>query len=106
MRSALDRRLELLDYLSEKERTFVSELASIFRVSTSTIRRDINALSIKHDIEAKPGPGGGIRMRRRDSHRHLNTAQEALLRKLLSSLTGEDHLVMKSILDDFADKPM
>lgn len=107
MRSALERRQQMLEYLSDHRFTTYSELASKFGISRRTAVRDIEELTCSAPIFTVQGNGGGIRVA--DGwyigRRYLHEDQEALLRKLLPGLQLEDQKTMERILMSFA-KPI
>ena len=104
MRSALERRQQMLEYLSDHRFTTYSELASEFGISRRTAVRDIEELTCSAPIFTVQGNGGGIRVA--DGwyigRRYLHEDQEALLRKLLPGLQLEDQKTMERILMSFA----
>ena len=104
MRSALERRQQMLEYLSDHRSTTYSELASEFGISRRTVVRDIEELTCSAPIFTVQGNGGGIRVA--DgwylSRRYLHDDQEALLRELLPGLQPEQQKTMESILAAFA----
>lgn len=104
MQSALDRRQELLEYLSDNRQETIDNLAYRFSVSRSTIKRDIEILSRSAPIYTVQGNGGGVRVMDGYycSRRYLKTEQEELLMKLSDGLQPEDQKVMQSILAAFA----
>ena len=104
MRSALERRQQMLEYLSDHRFTTYSELASEFGISRRTAVRDIEELTCSAPIFTVQVNGGGIRVA--DGwyigRRYLHSDQEALLRELLPGLQPEDQKTMQRILDAFA----
>lgn len=104
MQSALIRRQEILEALSDKRQTTVEELAFQFGVSKRTIRYDIEMLSCSAPIFTVQGGAGGIRVM--DGwyvgRRYLHEDQEALLRELMDGLQPDKQQIMQSILTSFA----
>lgn len=104
MESAAERRMAILEALSDRRRDTLDNLAFEFNVSKSTIRRDLTVLSLSYPILAAQGNGGGVYVA--DGYylgrKYLKTKQEALLEKLKEGLSGEDLEVMQSILKSFA----
>lgn len=102
--TANDRRLSILYVLLERRKENIGNLAIEFNVSVSTIMRDIQELSRSHPIITKQGGGGGIEVM--DGYhlgmRYMTSEQTALLEKLSDSLTGDELLVMQSILKTFS----
>ncbi|MBQ4113074.1 MAG: HTH domain-containing protein [Clostridia bacterium] len=102
--TANDRRLSILYVLLERRKENIGNLAIEFNVSVSTIMRDVQELSRSHPIITKQGGGGGIEVM--DGYhlgmRYMTSEQTALLEKLSDSLTGDELLVMQSILKTFS----
>lgn len=100
-----ERRMAILKVLCKRRSEKIKNLANEFRVSERTIRTDIEHLSLSYPIETIRGRyGGGIRIVGDFDldKRYLNQQQKNLLEKLKCELSGQDILVMKSILNDFA----
>ena len=108
MQNATERRLEILEYVSDKRQLTYQEIADEFRISYRTVRRDVEILSCSYPIETVQGNGGGIRVA--DgwylSRRYLHDDQEALLRELLPGLQPEQRETMERILTAFAKPQM
>ena len=104
MRSALERRQEILEALSDRRSETVQNLATEFGVSVRTIKYDLEILSCSAPIYTVQGNGGGVRVA--DgwyvSKRYLHDDQEALLRELLDGLQPDQQRIMQSILSSFA----
>lgn len=104
MQSAVDRRQQLLETISDRRHETVDCLAAEFGVSRRTIERDITVLSCSYPIVTENWRGGGVRAM--DgwfvSRRYLQDDQEALLRSLLPGLQPEDQETMQRILSAFA----
>lgn len=104
MRSALERRQQMLEYLSDHRSTTYSELASEFGISRRTVVRDIEELTCSAPIYTVQGNGGGIRVA--DgwyiSRRYLHDEHEAVLRDLLPVLQPEQQKAINEILLAFA----
>lgn len=103
MQSALDRRQEILERLSDRRSETIENLMAEFGVSRSTIKRDIEVLSLSYPIYTVQGNGGGIRVA--DGfyvgRRYLTPSQEALLRNLMGGLQADQQATMQSILTAF-----
>lgn len=103
--SPTERRNAILNYLNHKRFETAPNLAMLFGVSERTIRSDIVALSCSYPIQMIRGRyRGGIQIADW-FHQHrssLSPRQEALLRKLMLTLEGEDLIIMNSILAQFA----
>lgn len=104
MQSALERRQEILERLSDRRFDTIANLSAEFHVSRSTMKRDIELLSCSYPIETVQGNGGGVRVA--DGYyvgrRYLNPKQESLLRDLMGGLQAEDQETLQSILTAFA----
>ena len=102
-----ERREMLLEALLQRREDTITNLASEFGVNERTIRRDIEQLTSSYPLETVRGRyGGGVRVADwyRQGRRHLTSEQEALLKKLASTLRGEELATMKGILDQFAPR--
>ena len=104
MQSALERRQQIKEYLSDMRTTTLAELTTEFGCSMSTIRRDLDILTESVPILTQQGGNGGIRVADGwyADRRYLNQAQEALLKALYPGLQPEQQKVMESILAAFA----
>ena len=102
--TANERRMCILYMLLEKRKDSLQRLSVEFQVSRWTIMRDIQELSRSHPISTKPGVGGGVEIM--DGYRlgmkYLTSEQSVLLEKLSENLTGEELLIMQSILKTFS----
>ena len=82
MQSAIERRQQVLEAISDRRAERIENLASEFGVSRRTIERDILVLSCSYPIVTVQGAAGGVRAM--DgwyvTRRYLNDDQEALLR--------------------------
>jgi predicted DNA-binding transcriptional regulator YafY len=104
MQSAIDRRQQVLEAISDRRQEQIENLATEFGVSRRTIERDILVLSCSYPIITVQGGAGGVRAA--DgwylSRRYLHDDQEALLRSLLPGLQPEQAKTMEAILTAFA----
>ena len=102
-----ERRLNILYALLERRRETIKSLSGEYKVSESTIMRDIRELSRSHPIITKQGIGGGIEVM--DGYhlgmRYMTPKQTSLLEKLSDTLSGDDLQTMQSILKTFS-KPV
>jgi predicted DNA-binding transcriptional regulator YafY len=83
----------------------VNYLAEKYGVSSKTIRRDIDELTLTYPIETVRGRyGGGVKLVDwyRPSKKALAPEQISLLKKLAPSLKGDDLVIMNSIISQFA----
>ena len=104
MRSAVERRLKILEILDRRRPDInMQNLACKFCVSKKTIQRDIEYLSIKYPIRTIPGKGGGIKFMDGYSlyRKQLSNDQAALLRELMIGMPEGKLRIMRSILDTF-----
>lgn len=88
-----------------KKRNTAINLAEEFGVSERAIRTDLTILSCYYPVQVLRGHyGGGIQLPDwfQMESRRLSPKQEALLRRLRTSLDEEDLQVMNSILAQFA----
>ena len=104
MRSATERRLEVLYFISDRRRVTYSEIASEFSIGFNTARRDVELLACSYPIEIMPGKGGGVRAMDGwyASKRYLTEEQEKFLRDLIPGLQPEQMEMMEGILTAFA----
>ena len=104
MQSAIERRQQVLEAISDRRTERIENLAAEFGVSRRTIERDILVLSCSYPIVTVQGGAGGVRAM--DgwfvSRRYLNDDQEALLRSLMPRLQPEQQETMQRILAAFA----
>lgn len=97
MQSAIERRQQVLEAISDRRTERIENLASEFGVSRRTIERDILVLSCSYPIVTVQGAAGGVRAM--DgwyvTRRYLNDDQEALLRSLLPGLQPDQQETMQ-----------
>ena len=107
MRSTTERRQSILEVLCLRRFDTIDHLADEFGVSRRTIRYDLEVLQCSYPIETLKGGGGGVRVM--DGYyigmKYLNSGQAALLEKLSETLSGDELLMMQSILKTFS-KPI
>lgn len=107
MRSTTERRQSILEVLCLRRFDTIDHLADEFGVSRRTIRYDLEVLQCSYPIETVKGGGGGVRVM--DGYyigmKYLNSGQAALLEKLSEALSGDELLMMQSILKTFS-KPI
>ena len=103
--SANDRRRLIWTALCQRRHDTVCNLATEFDVSIRTIKYDIERLSLSYPLETVRGRhGGGVKVADwyQPTQTHLCHEQMVLLKKLATSLSGNDLVVMNSILSQFA----
>ncbi len=101
----LERRNAIMNTLRRDGRTTVASLARTFDVSERTIYTDITALSTGYPIRTVRGRyGGGVELANwfHPNANTLSPQQEELLRRLRPTLTGNDLVVLNSILVQFS----
>lgn len=104
MRNATERRQFILEILSDRRFETIDNLANEYNVSRSTIKRDIEIISLSAPIYTSKGTGGGVYVADGYyiSKRYLRPEQEALLLELSNNLQGEEQKIMNTILLTFA----
>ncbi len=104
MRNTTERRQLIIEYIDERRRVLISDIAREFGISERTARNDVCILSCSYPIYTVQGHGGGVAAA--DgwylSRRYLSAEQELLLRSLLPTLEQEDAKTVRRILDSFA----
>ena len=102
--SANERRQNLLAELFSNRCDTCENLARKFSVTTRTIYSDIETLMCSYPIEAVRGRYGGVKVADwfYPSSTALSPKQFALLVKLRNQLSGDDLIVLNSILVQFA----
>ena len=101
-----ERRKAIIELLCQRRHETMKNLALEFGVSIRTICYDIEMLSLTYPLFTLQGRCGGVylvegyRLRKR----YLSFAQQTLLERLASTLSGVDLEIMLSILRDFALK--
>ena len=107
MQSALDRRYSILEYMCEHRHESVENLMFEFNVSRSTIKRDIEVLSMSFPLYTTKGVGGGVHVA--DGYnlrrKYLSDRQVDLLERVATRLTGEEFSLIQGIIRAFG-KPM
>ena len=102
--SAAERRENLLAELLSNRQDTCDSLARKLNVTTRTIYSDVKTLMCAYPIEAAQGRYGGIKVSDwfYPQSTMLAPKQFALLVKLRNQLSGEDLIVLNSILLQFA----
>lgn len=103
MQSATERRLSILEYLCKHKRNTIENLMLEFGVSRSTIKRDIEVLSISYPLSAIQGKGGGIYVEEwfKLGRVYFTDKQAELLKRLIKDLVGEDRQTLEGILSTY-----
>ena len=104
MRSTTERRQSILEVLCLRRFDTIDHLADEFGVSRRTIRYDLEVLQCSYPIITSRGGGGGVRVMEGFflGMKYMTNEQTALLEKLSVNLTGDELLVMQSILKTFS----
>ena len=97
------RRFRIIEELCKRRSIQIVRLASEFSVHRSTIQKDIEVISTLIPIYTTRGSDGGVHVL--DGYqlgmKYLTEPQTILLEKISVSLTGEDLILMREILDMF-----
>ena len=104
MRSATERRQEILYFISDRRCVKLREIADEFNISYMTARRDVEYLMCSYPIITETTAAGGVRAMDGwyASRRYLTDKQEYLLRQMLTGLQPDDQKTMEGILAAFA----
>ena len=104
--NTFERRMEIIDILSERKKEQVVNLAFELNVSERTIRNDLSELSLSFPIDTKQGKGGcvfvpeGCTLRRR----FLTDREKVLLERLSANVSEEDSAILLAIVKSFGRK--
>lgn len=98
-----DRRRAILNALCQRRFDTKRNLAYEFGVDYRTITRDVYQLSQNYPIYTTSGKGGGVYIEEsyNRNKEYLSNEEEALLRKLHKTLSGEEAETMMSIIKIF-----
>ena len=102
-----ERRMAIIRVLCVRRKETIKNLAAEFGVSERTVRYDIERLSQIFPLIITPGRySGGVSVMEGYywGMNFLNSEQQALLERLLGTLSDRDRSIMQSILDSFALK--
>ena len=83
----------------------IAYLAAEYKTSHTTIRKDVDVLSLSYPIVTLRGHGGGIKLADwyEPGKIQLTPAQMDLLLRIRKTLTGSDAHIMRSIISQFSD---
>ena len=104
--NTFERRMEIIDILSERRQEQIKNLAFELNVTGRTIQNDIYELSLTYPIDTKRGKGGcvfvqeGFTLRRR----FLAEKEKSLLEKLAVTLPEEDAATILTIVKSFGKR--
>lgn len=106
MRSALERRENILSILRIRRVTTCTYLAREFKVSMRTICSDIQYLSLNHMIRTETGGAGGIFYDGKSGNRqeYLTPRQSDCLRELKKKTEDNTAEIISDILQAFSSK--
>lgn len=95
-----ERRQAIWHTLCCRRHVTIADLAAEFKISQSTVRDDVDVLSLSYPIVSKRGNGGGIKIADwyNPSQQFLSPAQMDLLLRVSKTLTGADAHIMCSII--------
>ena len=98
-----ERRCKVLQILCERRSETIDNLAFELSVGRSTIRRDVDVLSMSFPLYTTKGTGGGVHIVDNFNlgMKYLTSAQCALLERLLESLVGNERELLYSIIKTF-----
>jgi len=98
--TAIERRLEILNVLTERREEKINTLAAIFGVSVRTIKYDVEILSLDHPIETVVGRHGCVRMMpgRRIYLNDISMEQQKLLLSMMDEVDEPKKLLLRQLL--------
>ncbi len=104
MQNTTNRRLLILEYISDRRFVKMPDIAREFGISLRTAIADVQLLSCSHPIITENWRGGGVRAMEGWYlyQKYLRDDQEALLLSILPELQPEQQITMQSILSSFA----
>ena len=100
-----ERQKAIMNKLVAERFAKISELMQELNASDSTIRRDIQELTLIYPLVTVRGRyGGGVKVEDwyHPGRKTLSPVQAQLLKKLATSLNGQDLKIMNSIFADFS----
>ncbi len=104
---ANDRRQEIIDLLVERGHILVSGLMEYFKVSKTTIYRDIQELSFSYPIYTVVGRvGGGVYISEdyKPGNRYISDDEVRILTELLPKANEEQRKVLEKMIKKFSIK--
>lgn len=102
---ANERRQSIWQTLCSRRHETVANLAEEHNVTTRTIRHDLSIITLSYPIETVRGRyGGGVKLADwyQPTSRTLCPEQLRLLKKIATSLEGDELTVLNSIFSQFA----
>ena len=103
--TSFERRLSMLYFITKSGYCKMSELADKYLVSDRTIRRDIVFLSRYVPIFTKSGVNGAVFLLgdyRNEMFRYLSYDEEALLRRIMETLSSTEKNIVNNIINKFS----
>ena len=97
---ANERRQAIWHTLCSRRHVTIAYLAAEYKISRSTVRDDVDILSLSYPIITIRGNGGGIKVADWYQPREqlLSEAQMDLLLRISKTLSGDDARIMSSII--------
>ena len=101
--TACERRIAILEILCERKSESIANLMFEFGVSDSTIRRDIQKLTVSYPVYTTQGNGGGVYVVEgyRLGRTYMTDKQTELLEEIAERLDGEKLKIMQTILKTY-----
>lgn len=101
---ANERRQAIWHTLCRCRHVTISYLAAEYKISRTTIGKDIEILSLSYPIVTSRGNGGGVGLAEwyEPGKMQLTPAQMDLLLRISKTLTGTDAYIMRSIISQFS----
>ena len=103
-----ERRMKILDFLTNNKQSTRKALSEHFGVSINTIVRDVEFISSFAPIYTKQGNGGGIYIlpEYRSYKNYLTDTEEELLYKLMKYIENEEKRILCGIITKFTKNPV
>ena len=97
---ANERRQAIWHTLCSRRHVTIAYLADEYKISRSTVRDDVDILSLSYPIVTIRGNGGGIKVADwyQPGEQLLSEAQMDLLLRISKTLSGKDAQIMSSII--------
>ena len=105
MRTANERRQEMIELLCERRYETLTNLANYFSVSKQTICSDISILTLSYPLETKAGRyDGGVYVAEGYyiGKQYLTDEQKELLEELTGTVNSSQAKILQSIISKFA----
>lgn len=104
---ANERRQAIWHTLCCRRHVTIAYLAAEYKISRSTVRDDVDILSLSYPIITVRGNGGGIKLAEwyQPGQQLLSSTQINLLVKISKTLSGDDARIMSSIIMQLTTGP-